>query len=145
MKIKKLHPDAVVPTYSTAGAAGLDLRARLDEPVFVNPGQTIMVGTGLAVAVPKGHMLMAAPRSGLGSKDGIVLGNLVGIIDSDYRGEIMVALWNRKLDSQAFKVSPGDRIVQAIVVPVVQVELDVVDELDETDRGAGGFGHTGTA
>ena len=143
MKIKLLHKDAVVPKYATDGSAGIDLHARLDAPVAVHPGQTVMVGTGLAVSVPVGHMLMAAPRSGLGAKNGIVLGNLVGIIDSDYRGEIMVAVWNRNHEGQAHTISPKDRIVQAIVVPVVQVEIEVVENLDETSRGEGGFGSTG--
>ncbi|HEX5093899.1 MAG TPA: dUTP diphosphatase [Burkholderiales bacterium] len=131
-----------LPHYATAGAAGLDLRACLDAPLVLEPGASELVHTGLAIHL--GDPALAAvvlPRSGLGAKHGIVLGNLVGLIDSDYQGELMVSVWNR--GRAAFTVQPLERIAQLVVVPVVQMELQVVDTFAESARGAGGFGSTG--
>ena len=122
-----------LPHYATHGSAGLDLRACLDSAVVLEPGQTQLIPTGLAALI--------LPRSGLGHKHGIVLGNLVGLIDSDYQGPLMVSCWNR--GTAAFTIQPGERIAQMIIVPVAQVELQVVDDFSATARGAGGFGHTG--
>src|SRR5271156_1825772 len=132
------HP----PAYATTGSAGLDLRACLDEPLTLEPGQTALVPTGLAIHVADpGYAALILPRSGLGHKHGIVLGNLVGLIDSDYQGQLMVSVWNRS--SEPFIVQPGERIAQLVVVPVVQVELQVVEYFATSTRGAGGFGHSG--
>lgn len=131
-----------LPQYGTAGAAGLDLRACLDAPLALEPGQTVLVPTGLAIHIGNpGFAAMVLPRSGLGHKNGIVLGNLVGLIDSDYQGQLMVSLWNR--GDTAFRIEPMDRIAQMIIVPVMQVSLNVVEEFDASERGAGGFGSTG--
>jgi deoxyuridine 5'-triphosphate nucleotidohydrolase len=131
-----------LPAYATAGSAGLDLRACLDAPVLLEPGQTQLLPTGLAIHLDDpGLAAVILPRSGLGHKHGIVLGNLVGLIDSDYQGQLMVSMWNR--GQRAFTIEPGDRIAQLVVVPVVQVELEVVDDFAESARGAGGFGHSG--
>ena len=133
-----------LPAYSTPGSAGLDLRACIDEPLFLEAGQTRMVSTGLAIHIEdRGYAAMILPRSGLGSKSGIVLGNLVGLIDSDYQGPLMCAMWNR--GSTAFKLLPMDRIAQMIIVPVVQIGFEVVEEFAASTRGAGGFGSTGHA
>ncbi|KPC51960.1 dUTP diphosphatase [Amantichitinum ursilacus] len=133
-----------LPTYATAGAAGLDLRACLAAPLELAPGATVLVPTGMAIHLADpGLAAMILPRSGLGHKHGIVLGNLVGLIDSDYQGQVFVSMWNR--GSQAFTIQPLERIAQLIVVPVVQVELNVVDSFEESSRGEGGFGSTGTA
>ena len=131
-----------LPAYSTAGSAGLDLRACLGAPLVLEPGRAELIGTGLAIHVDDpGLAAMILPRSGLGHKHGIVLGNLVGLIDSDYQGQLMVSCWNR--GREPFTVQPGERIAQLVIVPVVQVELDVVESFEESLRGAGGFGHTG--
>ena len=131
-----------LPAYATAGSAGLDLRACLDAPLTLEPGQTTLVPTGLAIHIGDPNLAaMLLPRSGLGHKHGIVLGNLVGLIDSDYQGELMISCWNR--GSAPFKVEPGERIAQLVVVPVVQVEFEVVESFAASDRGSGGFGHTG--
>ncbi len=131
-----------LPQYGTAGAAGLDLRACLDAPLALEPGQTVLVPTGLAIHIGNpGFAAMVLPRSGLGHKNGIVLGNLVGLIDSDYQGQLMVSLWNR--GDTAFRIESMDRIAQMIIVPVMQVRLNVVEEFDASERGAGGFGSTG--
>ena len=131
-----------LPQYGTAGAAGLDLRACLDAPLALEAGQTVLVPTGLAIHIGNpGFAAMVLPRSGLGHKNGIVLGNLVGLIDSDYQGQLMVSLWNR--GDTAFRIEPMDRIAQMIIVPVMQVRLNVVEEFDASERGAGGFGSTG--
>jgi dUTP pyrophosphatase len=131
-----------LPRYATAGAAGLDLRACLDAPLALAPGDSQLVRTGLAIHLgDPGLAAVVLPRSGLGAKHGIVLGNLVGLIDSDYQGEVMVSVWNR--GGKAFTIEPLERIAQLVVVPVVQVELDVVDAFDASARGAGGFGSTG--
>ena len=130
------------PHYATPGSAGLDLRACLETPVHLPPGGTILVPTGMAVHLADpGLAAMILPRSGLGHKDGIGLGNLVGLIDSDYQGEIMVSVWNRGRES--FTLNPLDRIAQLVVVPVLQVGFNVVDEFEVSVRGEGGFGSTG--
>ena len=130
------------PHYATPGSAGLDLRACIDAPLEIVPGQTILVRTGMAIHLADpGLAAMILPRSGLGHKHGIVLGNLVGLIDSDYQGPLMVSCWNR--GTVAFTVQPGERIAQLVVVPIVQVELEIVDEFVATARGAGGFGSSG--
>ena len=131
-----------LPAYATSGSAGLDLRALLDVPHDLNPGETLLIPTGLAIHVADpGLAAVILPRSGLGHKHGIVLGNLVGLIDSDYQGQLMVSCWNR--GSQAFTIQPGERIAQLVVVPVVQVDLEVVEAFQDSSRGSGGFGHTG--
>lgn len=138
----RLGRDFPLPTYATAGSAGLDLRAMLDAEVRLAPGETLLIPTGLAIHVADpGLAALVLPRSGLGHKHGIVLGNLVGLIDSDYQGQLMVSCWNR--GTEPFDIHVGDRIAQLVVVPVVQAQLDIVSEFDESDRGAGGFGHSG--
>ena len=133
---------AMLPQYATAGAAGLDLRACIDAPLNLQPGESRLVSSGIAIHVgDAGYAAMVLPRSGLGAKSGIVLGNLVGLIDSDYQGPLMVSLWNR--GNAAFTIQPLDRIAQLVVVPVVQVEFEVVEEFAASARGAGGFGSTG--
>jgi dUTP pyrophosphatase len=131
-----------LPGYATEGSAGLDLRACIDQPLVLEPGATALVPTGLAIHLADpGYAAMILPRSGLGHKNGIVLGNLVGLIDSDYQGQLMVSTWNR---SQAtFTLQPMDRLAQLVVVPVLQVGFNVVEEFESTERGAGGFGSTG--
>ena len=131
-----------LPVYATAGSAGLDLRACLDEPRVLAAGKADLIPTGLAIHIDDpGLAAVILPRSGLGHKHGIVLGNLVGLIDSDYQGQLMVSCWNR--GSEPFTINPGERIAQLVIVPVVQVEFDIVEEFEGTARGAGGFGHTG--
>lgn len=133
-----------LPRYASAGAAGLDLRACLDAPLTLQPGDSRLVRSGLAIHLgDSGLAAVVLPRSGLGAKHGIVLGNLVGLIDSDYQGEVMVSVWNR--GKAAFTLEPLERIAQLVVVPVVQVELAVVDAFDASARGAGGFGSTGSS
>ncbi|MBA3996120.1 MAG: deoxyuridine 5'-triphosphate nucleotidohydrolase [Candidatus Accumulibacter sp. 66-26] len=130
------------PHYATPGAAGLDLRACIEAPLKIHPGETMLIPTGIAIHLADpGLAAMILPRSGLGHKHGIVLGNLVGLIDSDYQGEIMVSTWNRGKDS--FTLNPLDRLAQLVVVPVLQVAFNVVDSFDASARGAGGFGSTG--
>jgi dUTP pyrophosphatase len=132
----------LLPTYATAGSAGLDLRACIDEPLTMAPGTTHLVPTGLAIHVADpAYAAMLLPRSGLGHKHGIVLGNLVGLIDSDYQGELMISTWNR--GQTEFVLQPLERLAQLVIVPVLQVELNVVDEFGSSERGAGGFGSTG--
>ena len=131
-----------LPQYATAGSAGLDLRACLDQPLTLEPGRAELLPTGLAIYVEDpGLAAVILPRSGLGHKHGVVLGNLVGLIDSDYQGPLMVSVWNR--GREPYTVQPGERIAQLVVVPVVQVELDIVEDFAATSRGAGGFGHSG--
>ena len=132
-----------LPQYATDGSAGLDLRACLDAAVTLEPGATQLLPTGIAIHLDDpGLAAVLLPRSGLGHKHGIVLGNLVGLIDSDYQGQVMVSCWNR--GSTAFRIEPGERIAQMIVVPVVQVEFEIVEEFSASHRGAGGFGSSGT-
>ena len=131
-----------MPAYATGGSAGLDLRACIDAPLTLRPGDSSLVPTGLAIHLgDPGLAAIIIPRSGLGHKHGIVLGNLVGLIDSDYQGQLMVSCWNR--GREPFVVNPLERIAQLVVVPVVQVELNVVESFEESTRGAGGFGSTG--
>jgi len=147
LQVRILDPrigrDVAMPARATPGSAGLDLRACLDAPMVLEPGQTHLVPTGIAIHLDDpGLAAVLLPRSGLGHKHGIVLGNLVGLIDSDYQGQVMVSVWNR--GSHPFTITPGERIAQMIVVPVVQVELEVVAQFEESARGAGGFGSTGS-
>jgi dUTP diphosphatase len=133
---------ALLPHYATAGAAGLDLRACIDTPLTLQPGDSRLVSSGIAIHVgDPGYAAIILPRSGLGAKSGIVLGNLVGLIDSDYQGPLMVSVWNR--GREPFAVQPMDRIAQLVVIPVVQVEFEVVEDFAASARGAGGFGSTG--
>lgn len=146
VQVKLLDPrlgkEWPLPSYATAGSAGLDLRACLDEVIDIEPGQTVLVKTGMAIYIHDVNFAgLILPRSGLGHKHGIVLGNLVGLIDSDYQGELMVSVWNR--GQTTFRLEPGERLAQYVLVPVVQAEFEQVEEFEETLRGAGGFGHTG--
>jgi dUTP pyrophosphatase len=146
VRVKVLDPrvgrEFPLPAYATDGSAGMDLRACLDAPLTLAPGQAELVSTGIAIHLADpGLAAVLLPRSGLGHKHGVVLGNLVGLIDSDYQGPLMVSLWNR--GREPFTVQPGDRIAQMVVVPVVHARFEVVESFDETARGAGGFGHTG--
>ena len=142
---ERLRGEFGLPGYATPGSAGVDLRACLDAPLTLAPGETTLIPTGLAIHLADpGLAAMLLPRSGLGHKDGIVLGNGTGLIDEDYRGEIMVSLWHRGGEyDRAFTIAPGDRIAQAVLVPIMRPSVVEVDELGETYRGAGGFGHTG--
>ncbi len=139
----RIGKEIPIPEYATPGSAGLDLRACLEESTTLSPGETILIPTGLAIHIadPQ-YAAMILPRSGLGHKHGIVLGNLVGLIDSDYQGELMVSCWNR--GQTAFEIPVGERIAQLIIVPVHQTEFEIVESFDESDRGDGGFGSTGT-
>ena len=138
----RIGSEFALPTYATDGSAGLDLRACIAAPLLLEPGRAELISTGLSIYVEDpGLAAVILPRSGLGHKHGLVLGNLVGLIDSDYQGPLMVSCWNR--GSAAYTVQPGERIAQLIVVPVIQVELQIVDSFVATDRGDGGFGHTG--
>jgi len=140
---KRLGNDIPLPHYGTDGSAGLDLRACLEDTLVLNPGETKLIPTGMSIYIEdNGLAAMILPRSGLGHKHGIVLGNLVGLIDSDYQGELMVSCWNR--GDKPFTMEIGERIAQLIIVPVVQAEFDLVQEFEATDRGVGGFGSTGT-
>ena len=139
---KRLGQIWPMPTYATTGSAGLDLRACVDAAIQIEPGQTVLVKTGMAIYIEDTNFAgLILPRSGLGHKHGIVLGNLVGLIDSDYQGELMVSVWNRS--QTTFNLEPGERLAQYVLVPVIQAEFDLVDEFQATERGAGGFGHTG--
>ena len=131
-----------LPAYATTGSAGLDLRACLDAPLTLEPGETKLVPTGLAIHVADpGYAALILPRSGLGHKHGIVLGNLVGLIDSDYQGELMISTWNR--GHTTFTLNPLERLAQLVIVPVVQAQFNIVDDFEASERGAGGFGSTG--
>ena len=144
VQLKIINPTMAeqLPEYATAGSAGLDLRAAVDAPLTVAAGQTVLIPTGLAMYLQNPNLAaMILPRSGLGHKNGIVLGNLVGLIDSDYQGELKVSLWNRS--HQAFTIAPLERIAQMVVVPVAQAVFEVVDEFAASQRGEGGFGSTG--
>ena len=139
----RLGNDIPMPHYGTEGSAGLDLRACLEETITINPGETKLIPTGMSIYIEDtGLAAMILPRSGLGHKHGIVLGNLVGLIDSDYQGELMVSCWNR--GDKPFSMEVGERIAQLVIVPVVQAEFDLVESFEESDRGEGGFGSTGT-
>ncbi|EKE77454.1 dUTP diphosphatase [Gallaecimonas xiamenensis] len=146
IQLKVLDPrvgtEFPLPAYATDGSAGLDLRAVIDGPIELAPGQTTLVPTGLAIYIQDPNLCATIlPRSGLGHKHGIVLGNLVGLIDSDYQGQLMVSVWNRGNDS--FTIAPGERIAQLVFMPVVQAEFALVDDFQATERGEGGFGHSG--
>jgi dUTP pyrophosphatase len=142
LKILDPRLQDLLPAYATPGSAGLDLRACLDAPLTIPPGETVLVPTGLAIHIgDPGYAAMILPRSGLGHKSGIVLGNLVGLIDSDYQGQLMVSTWNRS--STAFVLQPMERLAQLIIVPVLQVAFNVVTDFASSDRGVGGFGSTG--
>lgn len=131
-----------MPNYATTGSAGLDLRACIDENITIEAGQTVLVKTGLAIYIADPNYAgLILPRSGLGHKHGIVLGNLVGLIDADYQGELMISVWNRS--DKAFTLEVGERLAQYVIVPVMHAEFDIVDDFVATERGAGGFGHTG--
>ena len=148
IELKVLDPregDSIpLPHYATDGSAGLDMRACIDEALTVAPGETVLVPTGIAIHVADpGLAAVLLPRSGLGHKHGLVLGNLTGLIDSDYQGQVYISCWNR--GSKSYKVQPAERIAQMVFVPVEQVQFRVVEEFDESNRGAGGFGHSGTA
>jgi deoxyuridine 5'-triphosphate nucleotidohydrolase len=138
----RLGREFPLPHYATDGSAGMDMRACLDGPVEIGPGETRLIPTGLAIHVEDaGLAAILLPRSGLGHKHGIVLGNLVGLIDSDYQGQVFVSCWNR--GSEHFTIQPGERIAQMVIVPVVRADFEIVDEFVDSKRGAGGFGHTG--
>jgi dUTP pyrophosphatase len=138
----RLGNEFPLPEYATEGSAGVDLRACLDEAVTVNPGDTLLIPTGMAIHIDDPSLAaVLLPRSGLGHKHGIVLGNLVGLIDSDYQGQVFVSCWNR--GAEPFVVQPGERIAQMVLVPVVQARFEVVEDFEESRRGAGGFGHSG--
>ncbi len=131
-----------IPEYATAGSAGLDLRACIDEPLLLNPGATELISTGLAMHIADPQLAATIiPRSGLGHKHGIVLGNLIGLIDSDYQGPLMVSCWNRS--KKPYTISPGERIAQLVIVPVLKAQFEIVDEFEQTERGDGGFGSSG--
>ena len=140
----RLGDSIPLPHYATDGSAGLDMRACVDEPVAVEPGATELIPTGLAIHIgDPGLAAVLLPRSGLGHKHGLVLGNLTGLIDSDYQGQVFISCWNR--GSRRYEVQPGERIAQMVFVPVEQVRFEVVEEFDDSARGDGGFGHSGTA
>ena len=142
LKILDARMREQLPAYATTGSAGLDLRACLDEPLTLEPGQTALVPTGLAIHVgDPGYAALILPRSGLGHKHGIVLGNLVGLIDSDYQGQLMISTWNR--GQTTFTLNPMERLAQLVIVPVVQAKFNIVDDFAQSERGAGGFGSTG--
>lgn len=139
---KRIGNEFPLPTYSTDGSAGLDMRACIDDTIHIEPGQTVLVPTGLAIYIADPSLAaVLLPRSGLGHKHGLVLGNLVGLIDSDYQGQVFISCWNR--GDTTFTMEPGDRIAQMVFLPVVQADFTVVDEFEETGRGHGGFGHSG--
>ncbi|AEJ81566.1 dUTPase [Erwinia phage vB_EamP-S6] len=141
-KLPDLNEHMAIPAYGTSGAAGLDLRANVADAFTLAPGEVKLVGTGYAINLQDpGYAAVLLPRSGLGHKSGIVLGNLVGLIDSDYQGELKVSLWNRS--AEPYTVSPGERVAQMVIVPVVQAQFELVDEFTASERGDGGFGHTG--
>ena len=146
IQLKILDPrigkDIALPEYATAGSAGMDLRAALEKTTIIKPGETLLIPTGISIYVEDPNMAaVVLPRSGLGHKHGIVLGNLVGLIDSDYQGQLFVSCWNRGKNS--FTIEVGDRIAQLVIVPVIQVDFEVVENFESTHRGAGGFGHSG--
>ena len=140
---RRIGAEFPLPAYATSGSAGLDLRACLDAPLLLEPGKAELIPTGMAIHLEDpGLAAVILPRSGLGHKHGVVLGNLVGLIDSDYQGQLMVSCWNRS--REPFTIRPGERMAQLVVVPVVQVALEVVESFEDSARGAGGFGHSGS-
>jgi dUTP pyrophosphatase len=146
MQVKILSPrlgnEIPLPDYSTPGSAGMDLRACIDAPVCLQPGEAELIPSGLAIYIEDSHLAgLVLPRSGLGHKHGVVLGNLVGLIDSDYQGELMISCWNRSANE--FTIEPGERVAQLILVPIVQTEFQIVDEFEHTSRGTAGFGSSG--
>lgn len=146
IKMKIINPkmgtEIPLPVYATDGAAGLDLRACIDEPLEIKPGETLFIPTGIAIYIENPNYAgMVLPRSGLGHKHGIVLGNLVGLIDSDYQGELMLSCWNR--GDKSFTINVGERLAQYVIVPVVQAQFEIVESFEATTRATGGFGHTG--
>lgn len=142
IKILDARMKELLPAYATPGSAGLDLRACIDEAITIEAGQTVLIPTGLAIHIgDPSYAAMILPRSGMGHKNGIVLGNLVGLIDSDYQGQLMVSTWNRS--QSAFTLNPMERLAQLIIVPVLQVGFNVVEEFGDSERGVGGFGSTG--
>ena len=141
MNVKKLNENAIIPTYGSAAAAGADLYACADADIVIESGATVLVHTGVAMAIPDGYVGLIFARSGLATKRGLAPANKVGVVDSDYRGEIMVALHNHSSEAQT--ISHGERIAQMVVMPYAAADFDLVDELDSTERGAGGFGSTG--
>ncbi|AYM77973.1 dUTP diphosphatase [Janthinobacterium agaricidamnosum] len=142
IKILDARMQELLPAYATPGSAGLDLRACITEPITIEAGQTVLIPTGLAIHIgDPSYAAMILPRSGMGHKNGIVLGNLVGLIDSDYQGQLMVSTWNR--GQSAFTLNPMERLAQLIIVPVLQVGFNVVEEFGDSERGVGGFGSTG--
>lgn len=147
IELKILDPrvgqEIPLPEYATPGSAGMDLRVCLDEPLTLEPGQTELLPTGIAIYINDPTLAATIlPRSGLGHKHGLVLGNLVGLIDSDYQGELKVSLWNRS--QKAYTIQPGERVAQLVIIPVVQAQFNVVEQFDQSVRGDGGFGHSGT-
>lgn len=147
LQVKILDPrighEFPLPSYATPGSAGMDLRACVEESLELQPGQTTLIPTGLSIHIEDPNLCaMLLPRSGLGHKHGVVLGNLVGLIDSDYQGPLMVSCWNR--GQEPFTINPGERLAQMVLVPVVQADFEIVDDFTESDRGEGGFGHSGT-
>jgi len=139
----RIGKSIALPHYATDGSAGLDMRACIDEPLTVGPGDAVLVPTGLAIHIGDNRLAaVLLPRSGLGHKHGLVLGNLTGLIDSDYQGQIFISCWNRS--TKAYEIKPGERIAQMVFVPVEQVRFELVEEFRESDRGDGGFGHSGT-
>ena len=139
---ERIGKEIPLPSHATEGSAGMDLRACIDQTITLNPGDTELIPTGVAIHIADPSLAATIlPRSGLGHKHGIVLGNLVGLIDSDYQGQLFVSCWNR--GDKTFNIEVGDRIAQLVFVPVVQCDFDVVDEFDESERGEGGFGHSG--
>jgi len=139
---RRLGDEFPLPEYATAASAGMDLRAMLESPLDLQPGQTELIPTGMAIHIEDPHQAaMILPRSGLGHKHGIVLGNLVGLIDADYQGQLFVSCWNR--GSEPFQVEVGERIAQLVIVPVIRAHFEVVDEFNASERGSGGFGHSG--
>ncbi len=138
----RLGKDFPLPEYATSGAAGLDICACLDEPLLLNADTTVLIPAGFALHIDDSEIAaVLLPRSGLGHKYGIVLGNLTGLIDSDYQGQVFVSCWNRS--GSAFEINPGDRVAQMVFVPVIQAQFEIVEEFEQSQRGAGGFGHTG--
>ena len=140
----RLGDSIALPHYATGGSAGLDMRACIDKAITVAPGETVLVPTGFAIHIEDNRLAaVLLPRSGLGHKHGLVLGNLTGLIDSDYQGQVFISCWNRS--NKSYEVQPGERIAQMVFVPVEQVKFEIVEEFEDSSRGEGGFGHSGTA